>query len=201
MENANTGWVKDSGIPPVTSPPKRRKVSHPAGTNFAYENISLKTTKKFGILEHITHCSCLALYTHISASNSDVQDCLTSLCLRHMNLCSVTILASHPELCTQSKWVRSSPFPEFPGGFGAHFAPGIWKKCPSCQGQVPVTPQHKTVWSQKMSGARVHIQCNLGLSCFILHRLGNSSIPYRQLPLQELRHSGLPESHSGYLPY
>ena len=86
-------------------PHYRKEVSRPAilRTNFAYENISLIITKKFGILEHITHSSCLALYKHISASNSDVQDCWTSLRLRHMNLCLVTILASHPELCTQSR--------------------------------------------------------------------------------------------------
>ena len=80
---------------PVTLPPtNQKKVTHPATLtpNFAYKNFSSQTIQEFGVFEHeppvLLACPCNKPF---SAPNSAVSVYLTSLFVRHMNFCSVTM--------------------------------------------------------------------------------------------------------------
>ena len=79
---------------PVTLPPaNQKKVTHPAALtpNFAYKNISPQTIRESVVFEHepplLLAWSCNKPF---SAPNSDVLIYLASMCIGHVNLCSVT---------------------------------------------------------------------------------------------------------------
>ena len=78
----------------VTSPPtNQKKVTHPAAftPNYAYKKIPPKTIRECGISEHKPPILLAWPFNKpFSTQNFDVSVCLASLCIGHINLCSVT---------------------------------------------------------------------------------------------------------------
>lgn len=109
-----------------------------------------------------------------SAPDSDVLVCLTSLCVRHMNLLLTIILVRQPGACAhgRSALAGGQPLPWIPSSCQSSLCSGEPGGSLLDRHQLP---QHKAVWSWEMSWLRVHFGFRFWCELLQLVRAGNSS--------------------------